>query len=195
MTHLEAALRQVLKDLSELDVRWALVGGLAVSARAEPRTTRDIDVAVATTGDEQAERWVFALQSMGYGVESALEHDTAERLATVRMVPPEGEAGPVLVDLIFASSGIETEIVAEAEKLELLPGLSVPVARTGHLIALKILARDDRYRPQDWDDIRALLREAGDDEIQRARSALDLIRRRGYARRRELTLELEKLLA
>jgi predicted nucleotidyltransferase len=194
MTLLEAALRQVLGDLYELDVRWALIGGLAVSARAEPRTTRDIDVAVAANGDEQAERLVFALQSMGYGVQSAVEHDAVERLATVRMTPPEGEAGAVLVDLMFASSGIEPEIAAEAEQLELLPGLSVPVARTGHLIAMKILARDDRHRPQDWDDIRALLRVAGAEEVRLARAALDLIRQRGYARGKDLVAELEELI-
>jgi hypothetical protein len=36
----------------------------------------------------------------------------------------------------------------------------VPVARIGHLMALKVLARDDRRRPQDFDDLRALRREA-----------------------------------
>lgn len=43
------------------------------------------------------------------------------------------------MDLLFASSGIEHEIVAAADPLEVLPDLTVPVARTGHLIALKPL--------------------------------------------------------
>ena len=42
---------KVLRDLSDAFTtqrqRFALVGGLAVSARAEPRFTRDVDVAVA----------------------------------------------------------------------------------------------------------------------------------------------------
>ncbi len=38
-------------DLKAIGASWALVGGLAVSARAEPRTTRDIDVAVAVGDD------------------------------------------------------------------------------------------------------------------------------------------------
>lgn len=45
------------------------------------------------------------------------------------------------------------------EDLEMVPGLRVPVARIGHLMALKILARNDRDRPQDLDDLRALLLE------------------------------------
>ena len=45
------------------------------------------------------------------------------------------------------------------------------VATRAHLIALKVLARDDRNRPQDWDDLRALLRDATDEEVRRARDS------------------------
>ena len=44
------ALIRLDADLRAIRARWALVGGLAVSARAEPRTTRDIDVAIALAG-------------------------------------------------------------------------------------------------------------------------------------------------
>jgi len=43
---IEAALRRIAVDLDARGRHWALVGGLAVSARAEPRTTRDVDVVV-----------------------------------------------------------------------------------------------------------------------------------------------------
>lgn len=49
----------------------------------------------------------------------------------------------MVVDVLFASSGIEPELVRAAEPIEVLPSLTVPVARTGHLIAVKLLARDD----------------------------------------------------
>jgi len=65
--------------------------------------------------------------------------------------------GPV-VDLLFASSGIKQVAVAEAEPIQLLPDLTVKVARTGHLVALKVLSRDDARRRQDFVDLRALLR-------------------------------------
>jgi hypothetical protein len=39
---------------------------------------------------------------------------------------------------------------------EIVPGLSQPSATTGHLIAPKLLARDDQTRPQDFMDLRAL---------------------------------------
>jgi hypothetical protein len=56
--------------------------------------------------------------------------------------------------------------------LEILPGLRVPVATSGHLIALKILARDDRIRPQDRVDLVTLAAAAGPADIEQARAAL-----------------------
>lgn len=44
LSRLEAVLRRAAGDLGDLGRGWALVGALAVSARAEPRFTRDIDL-------------------------------------------------------------------------------------------------------------------------------------------------------
>lgn len=66
-----------------------------------------------------------------------LEQDYVKRLSGVRL---ERRGSDVVVDLLFASSGIENEVVASADLLEVLPGLTVPVATTAHLIALKVLA-------------------------------------------------------
>ncbi len=70
--------------------------------------------------------------------------------------------------------------------------LTVRVATRAHLIALKVLARDDRNRPQDWDDLRALLRDASLHDVGRARDALELIQRRGYNRGRNLSDDLDR---
>jgi hypothetical protein len=43
VTRLGRALGAIAAVLDDLGVRWALVGGLAVSARTEPRTTRDVE--------------------------------------------------------------------------------------------------------------------------------------------------------
>src|SRR6185436_16837965 len=102
-------------------------------------------------------------------------------------------AGPV-VDLLFASSGIEPEIVADAELLELLPGLRLPVAAIGHLIALKLLSRNDASRPQDLVDLRALVGRVTDAERARARRAVAMIRARGFHRGRDLETALDEFL-
>ena len=64
---------------------------------------------------------------------ASVEQDVAGRLATVRLSPPFSSASSV-IDLLFASSGIEAEIVAAAESIEMLPDLTVPVAQAGHLL-------------------------------------------------------------
>lgn len=191
MSRLEAALGAIALELERVRRAWALVGGLAVSARTEPRFTRDIDLAVATAHDRDAEGLVRGLVTSGYRVSATLEQETAGRLATVRLESPEGGPGSVVVDLLFASSGVEPEIVQEAEVLEVLPGLRVPVARTGHLLALKVLSVSPK-RPQDSMDILALLREAKPADIDQARETAALIVKRGYGRGRDLVGDLEE---
>lgn len=196
MTRLLAALLRATRDLRDLGQRWALVGGLAVSARAEPRTTRDVDLVVAVSGDPQAEKLVRDLRARGYTLVEHLEQDATGRLATVRFIAPGEEEEGVLVDLLFASSGVEPEIVARAEEIEIAAGISLPIATTGHLIALKLLARDDRNRPQDFDDLRALLEEASPEDVGQAREALQLVIERGYDRgRADLLEQLEQLVS
>ncbi len=59
---------------------------------------------------------------------------------------------------------------------------------------MKILARDDRTRPQDYDDIRALLAVATKEDRALATSALKLILKRGFARTRPLLALWKKAL-
>jgi hypothetical protein len=194
VSSLEAALKRIASELAATRRGWALVGGLAVSARAEPRTTRDVDVAVDVGDDAQAEGVVRELQTRGFQVLAVVEQEVVHRLATARLVSPASTAQGIVVDLLFASSGIEPEIARGAEALEIVPGLVVPVARIGHLLALKVLARDDRRRPQDLDDLRALLRESTDADIADARDGLALIETRGYHRQRRLGEAFDTLL-
>jgi predicted nucleotidyltransferase len=192
VTRLEAALRRIAVDLTDAGVRFALVGGVAVSARTEPRFTRDLDFAVAVANDAGAEALVRGLVARGYRIEAIVEQDALGRLATARLTRA-AEPGAPVVDLLFASSGIEAELVADADAIELLPGFRIPVAKTGHLIALKVLSRDDRQRPQDVADLRALLLVASPTELERATGAVALITARGYHRGRVLRAELDEL--
>jgi predicted nucleotidyltransferase len=194
LSQLESTLRRAVRDLSDLGARWALVGALAVSARAEPRFTRDIDLVVAVTSDTDAERLVRDLQSQGYRVQAIVEQEALGRLATARLIPAHDDESGVVLDVLLASSGIESEIIAEADTLEILPSLRIPVATIGHLIALKLLARDDRTRPQDLSDLIALLRAAAPADIGQARAAIALIERRGFHRNKDLAADLDRLL-
>lgn len=191
MTNLEAGLRKLVEDLEGENLDFALVGGLAVSIRAEPRLTRDVDVAVSVREDSEAEAAVLRMRESGYVPDVLTEHDTTNRLASARLIHPDRPE--IILDMLFASCGIEPEIVAMAESIEALPGLVVPVARTGHLIAMKLLASDERQRPTDYDDLRSLIAIAAADEIDLARRAADLITDRGYHRGRNLGEILSQL--
>ena len=68
------------------------------------------------------------------------------------------------------------------------------MARAGHLIALKLLSRDDTRRPQDVADLRVLLELSSEDDLELARSAVELICARGYHRGRSLIEEYDSLL-
>jgi hypothetical protein len=95
-----AALAQIAAELARLKRAFALVGGLGVSVRAEVRFTRDVDLAVRVRDDADAESLARELHAKGYGIVALVEHDEAERLATLRLRSPSG----VTVDLLMASS-------------------------------------------------------------------------------------------
>jgi hypothetical protein len=193
LRHLYEALIVLDTDLRAMGVRWALIGGLAVSARSEPRTTRDLDLALAVQGDREAETVVRALTGRGYRINTVMDHRTVDRLSTVRVDMRGEDFEGVVADLLFGSSGIEPEVIAEAQRLEVLPLTYMPVARTGHLLALKVLsASPDRL--QDYTDLKELLKVADERELLRARQAVDLISRRGFDRGKDLLGRLEALI-
>lgn len=191
MTALQDLLRRIAGDLDVLGYGWALVGGLAVSVRSVPRFTADVDLVVAVTDDTQTVALARSLRDRGWLIDTLIEQDRMKRLATVRLRGEE-DTTPV-VDLLFASSGVELEIVAGADTIDVFPGHPVHVASVGHLIALKLLARDDT-RPLDDADLTALLDVAEPRDLHTARDAIGLITMRGFSRGRDLQEALANLL-
>jgi predicted nucleotidyltransferase len=184
MTALLDSLSAAAADLRNLNKPFALIGGLAVSLRTEPRFTRDADLAVAVESDLEAEEIVRALSARGYVLHAAVEQMALGRLATARL--RSRVAGGIIVDLLFASSGIEGEIAAAAEDMTVARGVRMPVARVGHLIALKLLSQDAERRRQDLIDLDQLKSVADDDEWDLAERACALIVQRGFHRARDL---------
>lgn len=182
----DAAVRAA-SHLDALGARYALIGGIAVGARAEPRFTRDVDLAVSVERDDDAEHLLHALASGGYAIVTVIEQTRTGRLATARLRhhgDPE-----VYVDLLFASSGIEPEVVEAAERVAYRRGTLLPVARVGHLIALKVLSESEQ-RLQDRLDLKLLAGVATDSDWATADAAVRLIRARGYHRGRALVRRL-----
>jgi hypothetical protein len=152
-----------------------------------------VDVVVAVADDQEAEAIVRSLLGAGYRPASVLDHESG-RMATVRLVAPgESETG-ILLDLLFTATSVEPEVAQAATVVEVFPGVSVPVAQRGDLIAMKVLSRDDLRRPRDHGDLRALLEAATPEDIERAKNLLRLISERGFDRGKDLLAELASLL-
>jgi hypothetical protein len=192
-TGLLTALRQTAAILDQRRQPWALVGGLAISIRVEPRFTRDVDLAVAVSDDAAAEALVRDLTAAGFALRASLEQQALGRLAAVRLQPPDQHLTGVVIDLLFASSGIESDICRDAEPLEISPGLVVPVAQAGHLVAMKVLAASPD-RLQDELDLRALIPQLTLGERERATRAVLQIERIGAHRGKALSADLAQRL-
>lgn len=187
-------LDRTLSALDALGYRAAVLGGFGISAWVDPRFTRDVDLAVAVDSDEEAEALVHRLRAEGFTLLASVEQKATGRLATVRLAPPSEPEGGIVVDLLFASSGIENDVVRDAATIDLGLGRAVPVARPGHLVALKLLANDPKTRPQDALDLRALRTVLDEREVERSREACREIVARGYARGRDLMALLDEYL-
>ena len=79
------AASQVLSALRRENVEGCIVGGLAVSARCDPRFTRDVDIAVVVDTDEHAEALVRALATHGLRMNGLVEQEAVGRLAMARL--------------------------------------------------------------------------------------------------------------
>lgn len=186
--HLEEYVKNVAQHLAGLGVEFAVVGGIAVSLRTIERFTKDVDFAISVKGDREAESIVESLRQSGFRIAMFLERDEDGRLATVRLT--SGGDVEVFVDLLFATSGIENEVVADATPLEIFPGFVVKLASIPALIAMKLLSADWVTRPQDVIDLRYLFAAASEDEIGTAKNLIGLITERGYNRNKDLQKDL-----
>jgi predicted nucleotidyltransferase len=188
-----ARIAEAARTLHLLGYGCALVGGHAVSIRTRERFTNDIDLAVATSDDDDSGELAFSMQRRGYVLTTVLEQEEVGVVATLRFLDTGSPVGDLRVDLLCASCGIEPEIVAAATAERLPTGVRVRVASTPHLIAMKTLAVREG-REQDAADLRALLAVASKDELAEAREALRLITERGFTRGKRLEDELGRFL-
>jgi hypothetical protein len=153
---IEATLKKAAAALREADIPFLLGGSLASWARGGPESRHDLDLMIKPQD-----------------VDRALE--ALERAGMQREIPPEewlvkAWDGDVLVDLIFAPSGLDVtdEVIERGDELAIL-SMGMRVMALDDVICTKLMAiteHDLRYetllqmgralREQiDWDDVRA----------------------------------------
>lgn len=182
-----SALRRLDFDLRSQQVPWALVGGIAIALRVLPRTTEDVDVILAVSGDEETQRVAGFLISRGWRPEREFNNQHGQ-IASMRMRGPG--RSDIILDLLVAATGIEAEVAASAEPLVVGHEIEMQVATVASLLALKILAGRDK----DQQDIEALVEAASGPDIRGAQRLLELIERRGFDRDKDLLQELDRFL-
>lgn len=158
---LEQHLQEIFTRLNTADVRYIVVGGVAVAAHGHPRMTADLDLVVALD-PANARAAITALDALGYrplAPVAALQFADAD--VRQRWVKDKGmlvfqlrsESRPeTCIDLFVEEPFNFDDEYARAPRMELVDGCTCPVVHFETLLALKRRAG----RPQDLEDIRNL---------------------------------------
>lgn len=139
---------QVVSELEKQEVRYALVGGVAMAFYTEPRFTRDIDLLVESHDFDKAKG---ILEKNGY-IESSsswtFRNVAIELHRFLKVIEPEDE---MLIDILVAKDEETKGIIRNAVEAESEEG-RVMLANKKDLIRLK-RSRDSK---QDQADIEKL---------------------------------------
>lgn len=147
-------LHALLERLVGADVRFVLVGGLAVGAWGYVRGTRDVDV-VPDPATENLERLAGLLRELGGKVDVGEGLLTADAISIFLRTGDRAlvatELGPV--DVLQGLPQIPSFAALDAEATDVdIGGLCVRVCSLEHLLEMKRASE----RPRDRDDLEAL---------------------------------------
>jgi hypothetical protein len=123
--------------LEEQGVRYLVIGGLAVVAVGEPRTTADAD-AIVFVSTAEAEELIGRAVKAGFELQTAVEIQRLAATGTMRF-----RRGHFQIDLITASLPFEETAFRRASYHELF-GVRLPFPSPEDLILFKVLAGRDK---------------------------------------------------
>lgn len=129
--------RKAFDFLEGSGIRYLVIGGLAVGAIGEARTTGDVDV-VGFASPEDAEALITKAAEAGFNLRPEVEHERLRETGTLRF-----RHGPFQLDIILASLPFEEVAYSRAVKKRLF-GRIVPLPTPEDLILFKVLAGRDK---------------------------------------------------
>ena len=182
-------LKRAVRDLKELNLKFALIGGFAVSFHTSPRTTEDIDFILLAKNNAEIENLVRSLHSKDYKLINLFENTAKKKVSLVRLLSPNCEGPNPNLDLLFNITGIEQEIVSEAIHYNYLE-IDAPIASIACLIAMKLVSENEE-RLTDRQDLISLIKISDKKTILRARELSILIANRGYSGGKDLNSRLD----
>lgn len=140
-------IEEMVHKLDEAGIRYAVIGGFAMTLHGIQRATIDLDFILML---EDLERTDGILRKAGYRRAFRSEnvsHYLGESAALGR------------IDILHAFRGPSLSMLARAKRIPVTPQASLPVVAVEDLIGLKVqAARNDALRrASDWTDIRLLV--------------------------------------
>lgn len=155
----------VQRVLDEADIRFCFIGGFAAQRHAEPRVTRDVNLAVLTgLGNES--RVIDVLM----GAFAARRPDARAFAERYRVLLLKTAAG-VGIDATLTALPFEAEMIARSSVFEFAPGIYLRTCLAEDLLILKVFAG----RPIDWRDVEMVLRRYRPERLDLAAVRLALV--------------------
>ncbi len=141
--------KELLSVLNNRRVRYLLIGGYVVSLHAQPRATKNLDIAVSPRR-ENALALYAALTEFGAPLAGLTAEDFMESGSFFRIGTP-----PLMIDILPSMVGIDFDAAWERRdqiQVDSTTGLRASVISRPDLIAVKLAAG----RKQDLADVEAL---------------------------------------
>lgn len=151
MDRLLRSLNGIAASLDQIGVKYALVGGLAVSAWGKARLTKDIDLKVNIDRQNLAAFQHSLLGQYRPLSEEALAAAPAMGLLFLL------DRDDVRIDLMLLDTSFDEKVLERAQPVELAPGEIYPVASPEDIIVYKLLST----RPHDLADAASIVKRQG----------------------------------
>ncbi len=144
-------IREVVAPLESAGISYALIGGFAMALHGLLRATMDLDFLVMLEDLPAADALLAAK-----GYQRVFRSENVSHYES-----PDLQWGRIAI--LHAFRGPSLGMLKRALRIEVMPGVSVRVARVEDLVGLKVqaLKNDPRRADADWADIRLLVAAAG----------------------------------
>ena len=138
----------VQRVLDEAGIAFCFIGGFAAQRHAEPRVTRDVDLAVLTgLGNETH---VIDVLMSAFPARRLDARAFAERYRVLLLQTTAG----IGIDATLTALPFEAEMIARSTLFEFASGVYLRTCSAEDLLTMKIFAG----RPIDWRDVEMVLR-------------------------------------
>jgi hypothetical protein len=137
-------LQTLVEAAQQKNLAFLVVGGNAVILLGVPRFTRDIDLLIT---DKDRDAWRQLVENLGYYLyHRAHAFDQFESIDKKELNKPG-------IDFMLVDEPVWQKLNEASRRVELSPGLLIPVPDPLHLIAMKLQASQSPHRKRDAQDL------------------------------------------